>query len=669
MYRFMRPNTLALGLGVLILLLGGMRFGALPFLPDAHFSDAVVSHWPAAHYLRQSVLERGEFPLWRETIMGGQPFAANPLNKTAYPPQVLALIFEPATFLDVMIALHLLLAGWGMWKWARLLGLSEVSSALSGLAYAFAPKLIGHLGAGHVDVLYALAWWPWLMWSVQSMIEGPFSLRRILQTALLTALLILSDVRLSLFALGFAALYALWLCRGRWTSLFRFAPVGLLGVLLTLSVIIPLVGWQPYLNRGALTAAEAGMLSLEPGQLIGLLLPPHGGSPETLTYLSLPVLLLAGIALVSAPRKYGFWIVMLSLFGLWALGINGVLWPLLIQTLPVLLWFRVPARAWFVVVLVGCLLAGYGLQTLMQSVDRLRQGEAVRRLGAKRLAVAGGMGASLLCGGFTLAVLGDLPQSVGIGVLVIGFLLGLVLLLAFYGRLSGAALGVALLVILALDLGWTGRQWLEWRPQEAWLYHQEELVSSLSQAIQQLPYARIYSPNYALEQQVAEANGWKLFGGVDPFQVRGVVEAISAGSGIATAGYSVVQPPLVDAESDMEIAQANCEVVLGPGQRQILADWGVRYIVSRCPLQIPYGAEGENIEPFHIVDGSYLYLNPDYMLRLNPITEGWPSGWNLPTPETIQQLNTTTETVALISALSFVFCLVLLAWKMRSTHD
>ncbi|MBZ0294428.1 MAG: DUF2079 domain-containing protein, partial [Anaerolineae bacterium] len=442
----MRLSILALVLGVAGLLVGGMRFGALPFLPDARFSDAVVSHWPAAYYLRQSVLEQGAFPVWRETIMGGQPFAANPLNKSVYPLQILALIFEPTTFLDVMILLHLLLAGWGMWKWARSLGLPEASAAFSGLAYALAPKLIGHLGAGHVDVLYALAWWPWLMWIVRSTTDDPLSLRKILQAGLFAALLVLSDVRLGLFALGLATLYALWEGRGRWPVIFRFVLVVIIVVILTLSVTVPLLEWQPYLNRGELTPAEAGTQSLEFGQLVGLLLPPHSGSPETLTYLGLPVLLLAGIALFSALRKQAFWWIVILLAGLWALGINGPLWPPLTQLLPALLWFRVPSRAWFIVVLATCLLAGYGLQALIETVDRLREGESVQRLGMKRLAVAGGMAASLLCGGFTLAVLSDLPATIGIGVLVAGFLLGFTLLLAFYGRLSSAVLAIMMLL-------------------------------------------------------------------------------------------------------------------------------------------------------------------------------------------------------------------------------
>jgi hypothetical protein len=70
---------------IILYMVSGWRPGSLPFQPFARFSDAATSHYPAAQYFSDSINERGEFPVWRQTIMAGQPFAANPLNKTAYP--------------------------------------------------------------------------------------------------------------------------------------------------------------------------------------------------------------------------------------------------------------------------------------------------------------------------------------------------------------------------------------------------------------------------------------------------------------------------------------------------------------------------------------------------------------------------------------------------------
>src|SRR5262245_18597938 len=105
----MRPRfaLILIALGGVFLLLTGIRPDALPFIPEARFSDAATSHWLAAHHLRESVLIERTFPIWQSTILGGSPFAANPLNKTAYPLEWLTVVIPPAPFLNLMIVLHL----------------------------------------------------------------------------------------------------------------------------------------------------------------------------------------------------------------------------------------------------------------------------------------------------------------------------------------------------------------------------------------------------------------------------------------------------------------------------------------------------------------------------------------------------------------------------------
>lgn len=640
------------GCGFLLLL--GLRPQSLPFVPGAQFSDAAVSHWPAALRLRQAVFEKHTFPFWQDTILGGGPFAANPLNKTAYPLQWLALIFQPAPHINLMILLHLLLAGWGMWRWARILGIDDSAAVFSGLAYAFAPKILAHIGAGHVDLLYALAWWPWLMAGVYRLVHADrLSMRLTLQAGLLAALVVLSDVRLSLFALTLALAYGgVEIAKlRRWRVAWRSVPVGALLVLLTLSVTIPLLLWQPYMNRASMTLADAGVFSLEGGQFVGLLLPPHSGNPETMIYLGLPVLLLAGIALVSAPRKHAFWWVVLIVAALYALGQNGPLWPLLVKVFPFLLWFRVPSRAWFVVVLAGSLLAGYGLQSVMRTIERLREQGELPRLALKRLAIAGGMGASLFCGGFTLAMLSDLPITIGIGEIVVGLLLGFVLLLGFYQRLSSSRLAVTLTVVLFLDVAWTGAQWLEWRGPEQWLTQQNALVAALKSDNP----GRIYSPNYALEQQVAAANGLRLFYGVDPFQLTGIADAIAQGSGVPVTAYSVVLPPLaqddenVDPDEALRIANRNARP-----DTAILVQWDVSHVVATYPV------DDDRLSLLDSVGDVYVYRNLDYD---GAPALGWPDWAGLPDSATIARLNQWTLIAVLVAGIAFVISVGLLIWR------
>ena len=635
----MRVKLVALALGAIFLLLSGFRPGTLPYTPGGRFSDAVTSHLPAAQFLRESVLENGTFPLWRETILGGQPFAADPLNKTAYPPQWLALLLPPALHLDLMIVLHLLIAGAGMWRWAQSLGLREEAAAFSALAYALAPRVIGHTGAGHLDLLYALAWFPWLMTAVGTAIEGKSLARGWLAVGLFGGLVLLADVRLCLFAFVLAGGYALDSAVRLWrTRRLLILASAVVPVFITAaSLIIPLLAWRPYLSRAALTAQEAGVFSLDfPQMLFGLILPPRGGNIETLSYVGLPVLALAILGAVTARRW--FWVAAAGITALYALGTNGVLWSGLVQVFPALLWFRVPARAWFVVTFVAPLLAGYGAHWLLNLTGdyRSRRGLLIALIWTAALAAAG------------LFLSLNVPSVDGLAVLVGGVGVGLAGLLALTGRLRGERLVLALIAVTFLDLALAGRGWIEWRSQEAWLPLEQV---RLAERLTELGAYRVYSPTYSLQQQVAEDYHLRLFGGVDPFQLNGVVEAIRQGGGIESVGYSVVMPPM-----GADLATANQHAV---PNATVLGRWGVTHVVSAHPI------DATALVQVDMIDGVYIYAN--YSAALVPMG-GWPDGWpDLPDRATVNNLNAITMDAALISAVTFVGLLALLG-VMKVRH-
>ncbi|HEX2907474.1 MAG TPA: hypothetical protein VHO69_11470 [Phototrophicaceae bacterium] len=646
-----RTSLLIIGLVSLFFILAGMRPAALPFFnAETRYSDAVVSHWPNAVYLRESVLA-GQFPVWRETLLAGQPFAANPLNKTAYPLQWLALLLPPALHLNLMIGLHLLMAGVGMWRWARALDFSEAAAALSTLAYVLAPRLLGHLGAGHLDIVYALAWSPWLMLAVRQ-VTADARVERILQLALVAALLLLADVRVSLFMFAAAGITVLvQLGRTRpWKAVQGLALAGGLTILLTLALTVPLLVWSPYTTRAGLSIAEAGTLAFQPGNWLGLILFPVPPGIETLAYVGLPVLVLAVIGWWSS----GQWgriggAAGLLLIMLYALGANGLLWPLLGRLIPGLLWFRVPSRIWLVVALFAPLLAGYGLDRLTQLVERIRSSEVMPQLARLRLGAAGLTVMVVAFGVFALLVL-DIPDAIGAGALIAGGGAGLLLLLALNGKVASRRLAGLFLTLIALDLAWFGLHWVTWRGPEAWLEPQRALAEKLVED----KAARIYSPTYSLEQQTAAVYHLRLFGGVDPFQLRGTAAAIEQGSGVYSSGYSVVMPPVTGVKGD-DLSQANREAVINT---EVLAEWDVSHVVAA------YSIEHPRLRWLDTIDSIYIYQNQDYQPKTsaNAIPD-WPPGWpDLPSEPEVTRLNQLTVISWVLSMTAFGVCLVVWGW-------
>lgn len=638
----MRLKLGTLALAGVFLLLSGFRLGSLPYTPGMLFSDAVTSHLPAAQFLREFVLENGEFPVWRETIMAGQPFAANPLNKTAYPPQWLALLFSAEIHLDVMILLHLLIAGAGMWWLAKALGLREAACALGALSYVLAPRMVGHLGAGHLDIVYALAWLPWLLGACRALVVSDANKwRNVLWVALFSALMLLADVRLSLFGLALAGAYVLYetLRQQAAKRMLRFVPAGVLAGLLTLSLLLPLISWQPYLSRAGLTMQDAGVFSLTPAQLLGMVFPPRTGNIETLTYLGLPVMVLAVVGVVTARRW--FWAGAAGVAALYALGINAPLWTTLMQVFPPLLMFRVPSRAWLVLALSAALLAGFGLDWLLSRSEQAQ----LRRV--PLLALVGTVVA--IISGVFLTV--SVPAVNGLSVLVGGGGFGLLCLLALAGRLRGERLALAVLVVVFLDLALMGRGWLEWRTREAWLPPQQV---ALAEQLTELDAYRVYSPTYSLQQQVAEEYHLRLFGGVDPFQLKVINEAIEQGGGVQAAGYSVVMPPL----AGDDLATVNRDAV---PDTAMLGEWGVTHVAAAYALDVPNLRLVEEIAPMQAGDDTiYLYANTDPVLTTEFYGSPHWIGQMASYDGTIPILNFLTETAALISGVAWGAVVVLL---------
>ena len=613
MWKSINRNGLALAVGVMLVLLAVSRWqpNALPYIPNATYSDATTSHFHAASYLhaRTSLL-------WRDAILGGQPFLANPLNKTAYPLQWLAFLLPPLVQLNGMVILHLVLAGWGMWQLAEQVGCGEWGRRIALVSYMLAPRMVAHLATGHLDIVYAMAWLPWV-----AVMAYRHDVRGLI---FCSAWLAWADVRVALFGLAFVSFHMLWL---RW-QLHRML-LWLVGwVALSASLWIPLLLWGGYLTRRLLTPTQVGEFSLGAGDLIGLLLPTHQGHPETLVYLGLVTLLLAVLGWWSRPMwERLYWASMVMGLVIWALGQHTPLWELALNYLPFLSWFRVPSRAWLLVTFISSLSAGWGADACLSVMDRWKQSPPQPTLFVWRMVAMGGIGLFAVCGAGTLTI-SVIPPSVGLTLLIVGGGLAMVVLLGLLHRLDGRSVLRVMGALMLIDLLVFSFFWLEWRTPEAWIAPYE----AIARTIQATPHGALYSPNYALPQQVAEVYDLQLFYGVDPFQLVGYVRAIEAASGIPYTEYSVIVPSI---ESDQttgdDLSLVNQSAMLNV---PILAEWNVSHILTTYPLQ------QDGLSLFRQVGKVWIYRNvlwqPTASLKPEHERTG---GEELPTPATLAQLH------------------------------
>ncbi|MBN1810214.1 MAG: YfhO family protein [Anaerolineae bacterium] len=572
------------------------------YRPNSDDSDLMITHWPNALFIRQSLATWGQVPLWRHLILGGEPFAANPLSGLWYPPNLLLLILPLTVAFNLLFVLHMAWAGWGAYRLARSIGASWAGGLLAALTVMLTPKAMAHLASGHVGLYYAWAWSPWVLWAARRLAKrhGPGDVATAAATA---AMLILADVRLGFY--GGLAAAGYWVVNLKsqipnlkWQTTAAIGAVLLAGALMAVQMM-PLAAVSGRLNRGGLALEESGIASLPPSYLVGLLVADHGGFQETMTYLGAVGLFLALVGLLRWRERERWWWGGLALVAVvYSLGTNTPFYGLLYRVLPPLGWLRGPARAWFLVVLAAAVLAARGLTELEETRFFQKTG-FLRRPWTDRVAV--GLAGAALAGGIGGAVL-RLPANV-VAAAVVWPLAGMLIALRAGGRLR-RALFVGLTLALALaDLFYVGSTLYRVRPAGEVLTEGEAAVAWLAE---QPGRFRVYSPSYSIPQHTGAVYGVEMADGVDPFQLADYVDFMRAATGVDLPGYSVTVPsfPEVPKGEDMLLAHRNVVPDL-----RLLGLLNVRYLAAAYPMEV------DGLVSLGERDGVHLYRNEQALPR------------------------------------------------------
>ncbi len=540
-------------LAPLFLALSGLNGFPYP-APEARFSDFAISHFPNALHIQRTLLQTGAPSLWSDLILSGYPFYADPLSGLHYPPGWLAFFFPLPFGLNLVALLHVLVGGIGMALFLRRQGLGQPAALFGALAFQWLPKFWAHYGAGHLTLLYAFQWLPWLLWAAG---QG-----RGLLPGLFLGLMALADPRAAAYGGLLWLTYAIAHSQTTQKNLLDTLKSLALAFLLAAPLALPLLRLLPHTTRAALTPADVLALSLPPTRLLGLLVPDFGGPAEWTLYPGLVVLFLSLAALLAGRGRFWGGVAFVSL--LWSLGaaLPGAEW---LAGLPGVSLLRVPPRALFITGFALAVLAALGLQALQNGLPAV----SLRRL---RLAWVGLAGLLIIFAVGVAAFSGALPSNVGWAAVLAGLLaaLGLAFLA---GRLSPALFGRALLLLLLLDLAVMAGSLFSMRPAAVALAEGRPAAEWLAA---QPGDFRVYSPSYSIPQHTAADLGLRLADGVNPLQLTAYAEFFAAATGVPQAGYSVTLPPLPG-----DPATANAAYTPDAAR---LAELDVRYIAAEFPL-------------------------------------------------------------------------------------
>jgi len=574
------------------------------FHPNAQFSDVLISHWPNLYFIRDALQTWNAFPLWNPLILSGAPLVGDPLFGIWYLPNWLGLVLPVEIAINLLFWMHLAWAGWGMFQWMRSEGFHWGGALVAGIAFSGMPKLIGHIGLGHLSLISSIAWTPWLLLIIRQMVVSLSSHEKksIKWFALgggVAAILFVADPRWIIPAVILAILYAI-------RTMYAFkshSPVSsskailntvgftLIFIGMISGLAIPMVEFISHSTRMELSQEEITNLSLPIENLVGLLIPQFGAWPETITYVGLFILGLAALAIMGRVSGWGLWLgIALGSF-LLALGNQTPLYPILLKLIPGFNFLRVPARFSILGFFSMATLAGAGLDWLFQKDFPYKIGRWFHPglVGMGSLLILLGIGSALMMRGRGINDLFPYFQMIIVSILFLS--------LVFYSMKDNVPKRLLIelwVVLIFLDLFLVNRSLLTVHPKEE--VFNGSVMASIPMS-DDTSLERIFSPSYSIPQNVAVVENLQLADGVNPLQMRHYWRYMSQAVGFDPEGYSVTLPPFPDGDPETPLYTELDTDALGK--------LNVVYVVSG------YALVSESLHLIQEMDGTFIYRNED----------------------------------------------------------
>jgi hypothetical protein len=605
------------------------------------FSDTMIIHWPKAQLMAQSWQAGEGLPYWTPLILSGMPLAANQLGMLFYPPAWLFLFLPVELTFNLLFVFHLWFGGLGILLLLREgYKLPLLAALLGGLTFALNGKVLAHAAGGHVSLIGAIGWLPWVLFGMAMLLKVSFrpapkpagaerpetdrSSRALIFRQMGWAMLVAVALAMQLVTHTLLLIYSVYLMLAMvvWhfvlivpgsddrnltvrdrrpataTSpitmlaaeakrlLVPLVSIPILAGLLGAAQLLPLLELVPFSNR-SLTLDQAAAYAVTPAQIaVGLLLPTGQAGHEFVIYLGLIPLLLAPFGLSRRSRWSWFYGGLFAFTIIFALGPSTPVHGLVYQFVPGFRWVRTPARIFFVGGTAMSVLVGFASARLVAVEWSV---EAGKRFTLAALAL--GLCALILGVGLAFG-LGQMSRAA----LALAFIIpaGLALIWLSVKRIISAQIAILLLgILLFLDLvsfDWSLMRFIS--PDEA-LRPGRTTAEFLTR---QPDHFRVYSPSYSLPMQTAAAFQLHLADGVEPVHLASYDQFMARAGGYHDASFSVTIPNFADKPLDTALKETTPDL-------RLLGLLGVKYLAASFPM----AWTGLNL--IAEIDGTYIYTN------------------------------------------------------------
>ena len=485
------------------LLTGRILFGG-------QVSDMYIAGYSFRLFGAETFKQTGTIPQWNPYLLGGLPYIAAMHGDIFYPTAWLRWIMPVDLAITWGMVVHLVLAGWLTYLFARALGMTWSAALVAGVSYELTGIVASQMSPGHDGKLFVSALTPLAFWLLLLAVRkeklwafGAFSF--------VVALSVLGHYHMSYFlllALGLWTLYlALWdaerpagLQPRKAISLAALAV--LIGIGITSLQILPFLEYIKYSPRaegGPNTGWEfATTFAFPPRELFTLLLPEFNGilgnywgqNPLKFhtEYVGVLPLVLGVFAWTDKARRriVATFAIGAAVFLLFAFGGYSPLYRLLFHVLPYLDKIRAMGMVFFLSAFGLSMLAGFGMDALVSG-----------RVGAKlAIGVAAGVGVFALLGvvgglqGLAEAL--AIPERAGgvqanaaslrsgaIRLLAIALLSAAAIWLMVRRRTSPALATTIIALVVVADLWSLDRQFYVFSPRASVLFRDDAITTYL----------------------------------------------------------------------------------------------------------------------------------------------------------------------------------------------
>jgi len=477
----------------------------------APVSDQYIAGYAFREFAAASLRAGEGFPLWNPYLMGGMPFVAAMHGDIFYPTFLLRLVLPTDVAMTWGMVLHLMFAGVAAYSFLRAIGIGFHAALVGGLAYMMSGQVASLVSPGHDGKLFVSALFPLTLlvitWGIRDAKQWAWGV-----LALVVGLGVLSPHP--------QLLQYLLLASGAWALMLAFGGVGedaltrrqaftrlglalgavLLGAAIGAIQYLPVreyVDWSPRVGGRDYTYATSFSMPIE--ELINTYLPQFSGILQDYwgrngihlhsEYLGAGVLLLAAAAIgavktAARKRLAWFWLGVLVVSLLWALGGNTPFYHLVYAIVPGSKFFRAPSTIYFITTFAVAVFAAMG-------AERVIAGQVSRRLLVGALATGGAIALFASVGLFeALAVnLSAIPQLAGnieanAGKVIAGSWRSFAFLAATLGvahliasrRLAPALGGWLLALVVVADLWSVERHYFNFSPRATELYASDAAI-------------------------------------------------------------------------------------------------------------------------------------------------------------------------------------------------